>query len=122
MSERAKEIAAAFDHALGLHRAGRKGEALEAYRKILADDPNHVEALTYSGVVLLEQGKAKEAVEILQDSVALEPNGAAANGYLANALQVVGRPEEPRPTTAGRLKPRRTTPGHSTTSASCCAG
>ena len=94
MRVRAKEIAAAFDHALGLHRAGRKGEALEAYRKILADDPNHVEALTYSGVVLLEQGKAKEAVEILQDSVALEPNGAAANGYLANALQVVGRPED----------------------------
>ena len=94
MSERAKEIAVAFDHALGLHRAGRKGEALEAYRKILADDPNHVEALTYSGVVLLEQGETNEAIEFLQASVALETNGAAANGYLANALQVVGRLED----------------------------
>jgi tetratricopeptide (TPR) repeat protein len=94
MSERAKDSAADFDHALGLHQAGRHGEALDAYRKILAGDPKHAGALTCSGVVLLEQGKTKEAVEILQESVALEPNGAAANAFLANALQVLGRLED----------------------------
>ena len=91
MSERATDLAVAFDRALGLHRDGRHGEALDAYRKVLADDPKHVEALTYSGVVLLEQGKAQEAAESLQQAVALAPKAAAANAYLANALQVLGR-------------------------------
>ena len=91
MSERAKESSGAFDHALGLHRAGRHDEALEAYGKVLAADPKHVEAMTYAGVVLLEQGKTQEAAEALQQAVALAPRGAATNAYLANALQVLGR-------------------------------
>jgi tetratricopeptide (TPR) repeat protein len=94
MSERETDMAEAFDHALGLHRAGRHGEALEAYRKVLADYPKHVGALTHCGVVLLEQGKAQEAVEDLQRAVARAPKDAAANAYLANALQVLGRLED----------------------------
>jgi tetratricopeptide (TPR) repeat protein len=94
MSEGATVRAGAFDHALGLHRAGRHGEALDAYRKVLANDPKHVEAMTNCGVVLLEQGKTQEAVETLQQAVALVPKGAAANAYLANALQVLGRLED----------------------------
>lgn len=85
------ETAKNLDHALSLHQAGRYGEALDAYRKVLTDDPNHVQALTYSGVVLLEQGNASDAVAVLQQAVALEPNHAAAHAYLANALQVQGR-------------------------------
>ena len=91
MSEPTRDLAAAFDGAFRLHKAGRYGEALDAYRKILAEAPAHVEALTYSGVVLLEQGKAKQAVEVLQDAVAREPSFAPAHAYLANALQVEGR-------------------------------
>lgn len=94
MNDRGNGIDAAFDSAFELHKAGRSAEALAAYRKILSEDPTHVGALTYGGVVLLEQGETRQAIVVLEEAVAREPNFAPANAYLANALQLEGRLED----------------------------
>ena len=50
MIERSAKPSEALDRALGLHKAGRYREALDAYRQVLAGQPANVEALTYGGV------------------------------------------------------------------------
>ncbi len=94
MSDRAEEASAALGRAVELHRAGRHGDALEAYRRILAEDPANVAALTYRGVALMEQGDMEAAIGSLRDALALAPDAAPANAYLANALQIQGRLQE----------------------------
>jgi len=94
MSARAEEVSAALDRAVELHRAGRYGDALEVYRKILAEDPANVTALTYRGVALMEQGEMAYAIQSLQDACDLAPDSAPANAYLANALQIQDRLQE----------------------------
>jgi len=94
MNERAPDTAATFDRALAFHQAGRFGEALEAYSRILAEDPTHLQALTYSGAALLEQSRTDEAVSVLRQAVAHAPADHAANAYLANALQIQDQLDE----------------------------
>ncbi len=91
MIERSAKPSEALDRALGLHKAGRYREALDAYRQVLAVQPANVEALTYGGVALLEVGRVGKALDALRRAVALAPDSSEAHGYLANALQVAGR-------------------------------
>jgi len=94
MGEGAKQRAATVARAVDLHQAGRYGEALDAYRRVLAEDPANVEALTYRGVALMQQGDLDGAMRSLREALARDPDGAPAHAYLANALQVAGHPTE----------------------------
>lgn len=94
MSEAANHRTGAVARAVDLHQAGRYGEALEAYRRILTEDPANVEALTYRGVALMQQGDLDGALQSLREALARDPDAAPANAYLANALQMAGRATE----------------------------
>ncbi len=52
---------------------GMTDRAITSLQEILADDHNHVKALTYLGLILLEGDRAAEAVPILERAVALQP-------------------------------------------------
>ena len=53
--------------------ARRYDEALSLLQEALAQDPNNVEALYYSGLVLMAQQKTEQAVEVLEKARARPP-------------------------------------------------
>src|SRR6266481_415359 len=53
--------------------ARRYDEALSLLQEALAQDPNNVEALYYSGLVLMAQQKTEQAVEVLEKARARSP-------------------------------------------------
>ncbi|MCC7274216.1 MAG: tetratricopeptide repeat protein [Alphaproteobacteria bacterium] len=81
----------AFAAAVGLHRAGRLGEAASAYRAILAARPDHVDALHHLGIAALQAGAAADAHAALARAAALAPRQAAIQHDLGHALAGLGR-------------------------------
>ena len=86
--------------ALALHRAGRLDEALESYRRLMAEAPRNFDAVHLAGVVALQQGRAAEAASLLSRAHALAPSHAVCAMRLALALSAFGRHEEAE----GRLR------------------
>lgn len=91
-------------HAIELHKSRRFRDALQLYQQVLLMCPESVEALTYSGVALLEIGKAKEAAKRLRAAVDAKPDCADARGYLGNALQLTGELDEAEAAFRGALE------------------
>lgn len=73
--------------AVSLHRAGQLDEAERAYQRLLAEDPAHVEALQFLGVLQHQRGFSAEAVRTLQRAIALAPHYADAHNNLGNVLK-----------------------------------
>ena len=80
--------------ALGHHRAGRLTTAGTLYRGILADQPDHGDALHFMGVLCQQLGNFDEAVTLLTRAVAVRPDWAEAELSLGNALLALGRGED----------------------------
>jgi predicted O-linked N-acetylglucosamine transferase (SPINDLY family) len=66
-------LAIAIEH----HRAGRLGLAEEIYRRILAVEPEHADALHLLGVLVHQLGRHQLALEYLDRAVAICPTAAA---------------------------------------------
>lgn len=81
---------------LRLHRAGRLAEAAEAYRKMLATSPNHGECLRGLGMIALQRGEPRKAIEWLDAALRAEPRNAAALSHRADARAALGRQIEAR--------------------------
>jgi tetratricopeptide (TPR) repeat protein len=75
---------------LGAARAslaeGRYGEAIAAYRAVLARDPKNVDALTHLGLIVAIGGHADQALETFDRALALDPNYAPAHLYRGQVL------------------------------------
>jgi Flp pilus assembly protein TadD len=84
----------AFDLALRHHQAGRLADAEQIYRAILAQQPNHVGAMHYLGVLAHQAGQKDAAIDLIRRSIALNPREASAHSNLANALKDSGLPDE----------------------------
>lgn len=76
--------------------AGRRGDALSAYRRAVAADPRHAEARRRLGRLLHRLGRAEEAAHELEVLVALAPDDAKAHNTLGIALAAAGRRDEAR--------------------------
>ncbi|MGH9868344.1 MAG: tetratricopeptide repeat protein [Candidatus Polarisedimenticolia bacterium] len=80
-----------------LSSMGREQEALEYYRRSLAGKglgrKQEVTALSWTGRLLLNQGRAREALEPLARARSLEPSSYAARLDLGRALEASGDPE-----------------------------
>jgi len=79
-----------LQQALALHQAGNLQQAETAYRRILAIDANHPQAIHYLGVIALQVGKTEVAIALLERSVQLNA-GAEAAGNLGVAYRRAGR-------------------------------
>ncbi len=84
-------IQQAFDLALQHHQAGRLLEAERLYRQILAQSPDHVGAMHYSGVIAHQAGRSDIAVELIRRALILRPNYAEAYSNLGIALKEIGQ-------------------------------
>jgi predicted O-linked N-acetylglucosamine transferase (SPINDLY family) len=75
-----------YELALLLHRARRLGEAEKLYLRIVAEQPEHADALHGLGVIAHQIGRNDIAVELLQRAIALKPAAAHFYNNLGTAL------------------------------------
>ena len=83
-----------LETAVERHRAGQLTEALELYRRVLADDPGNIDALHLAGVALNRLGDHEEAVTLIEQAVKAGPPQAHMLFNLANAYRFAGRTDE----------------------------
>jgi protein O-GlcNAc transferase len=83
------------EQAIVLHRTGQLKQAEALYRQALAQEPGNADALQFLGKLLDERGEHRQAIELMQRSIAVQPAAAAHyHNNLGNALRAAGRAEE----------------------------
>jgi len=83
-----------FDLALQHHQAGRLAEAEAVYRQILAQQPNHADALHLLGVVEAQKGRNEAAAELITRAISVNPGQGVYYNNLGNVLKDLGRNNE----------------------------
>jgi tetratricopeptide (TPR) repeat protein len=87
-------IRQAFQLALQHHQSGRLAEAEALYRRILAADPRHAEALHYLGMMACQVGRGEVGVTLIRMAIASKPDYPEAHFNLGNALKDCGHLDE----------------------------
>ncbi len=83
------DIRSLLTEAVRLHQAGQLEQAAALYRQVLITEPNSADALHLLGMVALQQGQPKTAVELIRKAIALHDGEAAYHFHLALALQTL---------------------------------
>jgi predicted O-linked N-acetylglucosamine transferase (SPINDLY family) len=83
-------IQQAFDLALQHHQAGRRLEAEQIYRQILAQEPGHFDALHYLGLIAHQAGRNDAAAELIRRAIACGGNYPEAHFNLGIVLKHLG--------------------------------
>lgn len=78
-----------FEEAFARHVAGALPEAESAYRAILDQDPVHVEATHYLGLLLHQLGRSIEGVQLVRQALALDPDHAVRHNDFGNLLSAL---------------------------------
>jgi protein O-GlcNAc transferase len=91
---RTETIEQTLHHALEQHQAGQLEIAQTAYRKILARDPNHADALHLLGLVVGQRGQLDESISLIQRAIEIEPRQAAFYANLGESFRRAGKLDE----------------------------
>ena len=83
-----------LDRAIEHHRAGRTAEAGALCRQILAAAPKNLTAIRLAGDLLFQQDRIKEAIELFNRALEIDPKSAACRMSLGVALIAAGQREE----------------------------
>lgn len=91
-----------YEGANRAHRAGRLAEAIDAYRRAVAANPNHARAQLGLGQALYESGRLEAATEAFEKAYRLDPESArdglvAAQMEIATTFDAKGRYDQSRP-------------------------
>jgi len=87
-------VAQALSIAIAHHQAGRLEVAEDLYRRILAVEPDHADALHLLGVAVHQRGEHALAVDYLRRATEMVPNAAVGHSNLGSALLALGRLDE----------------------------
>ncbi len=85
------DIKALLQAALAHHQAGRTGQALVIYENVLAQRPDHPDALHFLGLLRFGQGRGDDAVALIERAIAANPNFPGFHYNLGNILCELGR-------------------------------
>ena len=85
---------ARFAQALGLHQHGRLEEAKAVYGEVLRANPRHAEALQLLGVIAYQSNLHQEALGLIDQALAIQPDNAYFLSNRGNALKELGRFED----------------------------
>lgn len=80
-----------LQQALHLHQQGQLDAAETLYRSVLRSNPRHSGALQLLGVIAGQRGHAEQAIELIDQSLAIDPANAAGWSNRGNALLDLGR-------------------------------
>jgi predicted TPR repeat methyltransferase len=80
--------------AIALHRANRLREAELLYASVLAEAPDHPDALHFMGVLRHRQNASSQAVALIRRAIAVTPDNADAHNNLGNVLFEIGQIED----------------------------
>jgi predicted O-linked N-acetylglucosamine transferase (SPINDLY family) len=80
--------------AVSHHQAGRLSEAKLLYAEILSREPKNIAALHLLGMVKYGEGDARQAIELIERAIALQPDCTEAYNNLGIVLKDQGRLEE----------------------------
>ncbi|HYM17419.1 MAG TPA: tetratricopeptide repeat protein [Micropepsaceae bacterium] len=75
-----------------LKALGDSAGAMAAYKRALALEPNHAEALNNIGAIYIDRGEKEKAIEVLRRAVALKPEFTTAQFNLRNAYKDIVPP------------------------------
>src|SRR6185437_2070395 len=90
----AVSIDQALAMAMGLQRHKRLPEAEAIFRAILEAEPKHPDALHYLGVLRFQSGSKEEAIDLIQQAIAIHPEYADAYNNLGNVMRAMERNQE----------------------------
>lgn len=76
------------------HQAGEAEAALAAYKAVLAENPDHPDALHYLGLLVFRKDDPEAAISLIEHALHINPINAAAHNNLANIFKLLGRREE----------------------------
>jgi protein O-GlcNAc transferase len=77
----------ALELAIRQQQAGRLDEAENIYRQILAQNPNHADALNLLGMIESRKGRYSKAVELLNRAITINPAAAVNHNNLGNVFK-----------------------------------
>src|ERR1700712_3174799 len=77
--------------ALALHQQGRLQDALTRYNRILAEAPDHLEALRASGAASSQLGMHDTAADRFERALRIEPSNARGWAQLATTYEAQAR-------------------------------
>ena len=83
-----------LEKAFALHRKGQLAEAAALYRKILRQNPRHVDALHLLGVIETQRKNLLPAIELFNRAIELDPKNAAIFSNRGTALKELKRLDE----------------------------
>jgi len=85
-----------------------RGEAIDAYQRVLATNPSHIDALINLGMLSYDDGNVEKATECFQRAAELNKDNAVAQFNLGSVLEELGELESARQhlRLAVRLDPR----------------
>ena len=83
-----RKLAAKFAEAMARHEAGDMAAAETQYRALLADKPNHADALHMLGLLHFQPGRPEPAIDLIRKALAHHPKHAGETGtaYRRQAL------------------------------------
>ncbi len=84
------DLDAVLDTAIEAREARRPDEARHLCQDILRADPNHVEALNLLGVILQDDGLAKDSIPLLSRATEIDPGYPDAFANLARGFRFIG--------------------------------
>ncbi|MGA2441898.1 MAG: tetratricopeptide repeat-containing glycosyltransferase family protein [Tepidisphaeraceae bacterium] len=83
-----------LESGLSHHQAGRLAEAEAIYRQILAQNPDHIEAMNLLGTLAAQAGRLDAGLELMRRAVRLQPDSAQGYYNIGIALQRKGQLDE----------------------------
>ena len=83
-----------LNQAVSHHQAGRYADAEQLYRKILASNPNHFDALHLSGVLACQAGELEKALSLIGKAVKINTRSPLATYNLGETYRLLERREE----------------------------
>jgi predicted O-linked N-acetylglucosamine transferase (SPINDLY family)/ADP-heptose:LPS heptosyltransferase len=83
-----------FQHAFQLHQQGQLDQAEQLYLELLKEQPQHVDALHFLGVLLNQRGQFQHAADLIRQALDIAPDNAAAYSNLGLVLLELKRFDE----------------------------
>lgn len=87
-------IGQAFERAVAFHQAGQLAQAEAIYRQIIAQVPQHADALHLLGLIAVATGHADQGADWIRRAITCSPAQAVYHANLGVALHRLGRHEE----------------------------